>query len=210
MKADLWKTQDRMLKSAENWMAGFFGLEWFVVKFLWNRLGLTLSRTNNATIEVIIEEKNFNNSLAGSLNCPNNRNRTDWIGARNKWIDIYLTDGTYAFSTSRCFCFILTSTAVARFQNLTDGFEWTSIDVYSAQSLCSYETVAYGFSKFCDLFTYKEWQDFGYATDIFFSAGAGFHSPVGVSILVPEAHMILLLTQAAICRGRWDLATNRR
>ena len=25
------KTQDRMLKSAENFMAGFFGLEWYVV-----------------------------------------------------------------------------------------------------------------------------------------------------------------------------------
>lgn len=42
-------SQDRMLKSAENWMAGFFGLEW----------------TNNATLEVIIEQNNFNNSLAG-------------------------------------------------------------------------------------------------------------------------------------------------
>jgi hypothetical protein len=33
-------TQDRMLKSAEYFLAGFFGLEW----------------TNNATIEVIIEQ----------------------------------------------------------------------------------------------------------------------------------------------------------
>jgi hypothetical protein len=42
-------TQDRMLKSAEYFMAGFFGLEW----------------TQNATIEVIIEAEGFNNSLAG-------------------------------------------------------------------------------------------------------------------------------------------------
>lgn len=48
-------TQDRMLKSAEYFMAGFFGLEW----------------TNNATLEVIIEQGGLNNSLAGYMNCKN-------------------------------------------------------------------------------------------------------------------------------------------
>lgn len=48
-------TQDRMLKSCENFLSGFFGLEW----------------TNNATIEVIIEWGGFNNSLAGYMGCPN-------------------------------------------------------------------------------------------------------------------------------------------
>jgi hypothetical protein len=42
-------TQDRMLKSAENFMAGFFGLEW----------------TNNATLELMIAQSSFNNNLAG-------------------------------------------------------------------------------------------------------------------------------------------------
>jgi hypothetical protein len=71
-------TQDRMLKSAENWMAGFFGLEW----------------TNNATIEVIIEDNGFNNSLAGSLNCPNAYKMSSGDEARNTWIHKYLQDGT--------------------------------------------------------------------------------------------------------------------
>ena len=48
-------TQDRMLKSAENFMAGFFGLEW----------------TNNVTLEVIIEQNHYNNSLAGYYQCNN-------------------------------------------------------------------------------------------------------------------------------------------
>ena len=46
--------------------------------------------------------------------------------------------------------------------------------------MCPYETVAYGFSKFCDLFTYKEWRYFGYSIDLYFSSISGFNSPTGV------------------------------
>ncbi|KIE03226.1 3-phytase A precursor, partial [Metarhizium majus ARSEF 297] len=141
-------TQDRMLKSAENWMAGFFGLEW----------------PRNATIEVIIEQKGFNNSLAGSLNCPNANAKSSGNEAVNTWIHEYLKE------------------AQTRFQSMTEGFTWTIEDVYAAQTMCPYETVAYGSSKFCDLFTYKEWRDFGYSTDLFFSAISGFHSPTGRAV----------------------------
>ncbi|KAF7553288.1 hypothetical protein G7046_g7149 [Stylonectria norvegica] len=141
-------TQDRMLKSAENWMAGFFGLEW----------------TNNATIEVIIEEKGFNNSLAGALNCPNAYTKSSYKEARNTWIETYLAD------------------AVARFQKNTEGYDWTVLDVYAAQTMCPYETVAYGFSKFCDLFTYEEWEGFSYSIDLAFAAGSAFHHPTGRAV----------------------------
>lgn len=63
---------------------------------------------------------------------------------------------------------------------MTDGFTWTVDDVYAAQAMCPYETVAYGFSRFCDLFTYQEWQAFGYSIDLAFSSGSAFHSPTGV------------------------------
>lgn len=71
-------TQDRMLKSAEYFMAGFFGLEW----------------TNNATIEVIIEQDKFNNSLAGWLNCPN-AHKAPRLGskAQTVWVKSYLQNG---------------------------------------------------------------------------------------------------------------------
>ncbi|KHO00010.1 3-phytase A precursor [Metarhizium album ARSEF 1941] len=141
-------TQDRMLKSAENWLAGFFGLEW----------------PNNATIEVIIEENGFNNSLAGSLNCPNSYTKSPGNEARSAWTHEYLKD------------------AQKRFQTMTAGFTWTVEDVYAAQTMCPYETVAYGFSKFCDLFTYKEWRYFGYSVDLLFSSVSGFHSPTGRAI----------------------------
>ncbi|GJN68388.1 3-phytase A [Purpureocillium lilacinum] len=141
-------TQDRMLKSAENWMAGFFGLEW----------------PNNATIEVIIEKQGFNNSLAGSLNCPNADSKGPGNEARAKWIHTYLQDAT------------------TRFQALSEDFTWTVDDVYAAQTMCPYETVAYGFSKFCDLFTYEEWEGFGYSIDLFFSSYSAFHSPAGRAV----------------------------
>ncbi|GAO18775.1 hypothetical protein UVI_02052590 [Ustilaginoidea virens] len=141
-------TQDRMLKSAENWMAGFFGLEW----------------TNNATIEVIIEKRGFNNSLEGSLNCPNAYTKTPGNEARKAWTHKYL------------------QLAQKRFQSMTDGFNWTIEDIYAAQVMCPYETVAYGFSQFCDLFTYQEWRDFEYSIDLQFASVAGFHSPTGRAV----------------------------
>lgn len=71
-------TQDRMLKSAEYFVAGFFGLEW----------------PRNATIEVIIEEKGFNNSLAGYKNCPNGEFDHGGRNATAEWVQIYLQKGT--------------------------------------------------------------------------------------------------------------------
>lgn len=70
-----------------------------------------------------------------------------------------------------------------RFKGMTSGFEWTIEDVYAAQNMCPYETVAYGFSMFCDLFTYREWQDYGYSIDLYFSGNSAFHSPTGVSTI---------------------------
>ncbi|EGU78833.1 hypothetical protein FOXB_10655 [Fusarium oxysporum f. sp. conglutinans Fo5176] len=118
------------------------------------------SRTNNATIEVIIEAPGFNNSLAGGLNCPNS-DKADYVTPVAAWYEKYLKDAT------------------ARFNNVTKGFTWTPADVWAAQNMCPYETVAYGFSRFCDLFTYEEWEHFGYSIDLGFSLGAGFQSPVG-------------------------------
>lgn len=50
-------------------------------------------RTNNATIEVIIEGSNFNNSLAGSLACPNAYVKPSGSQARETWVNTYLQNG---------------------------------------------------------------------------------------------------------------------
>ncbi|KAK0662046.1 putative 3-phytase A precursor [Cercophora samala] len=141
-------TQDRMLKSAENFMAGFFGLEW----------------TRNATIEVIIEDAGYNNSLAGYLNCPNGNKVNGGSKAQEKWVEVYLQNAT------------------ERLGKLVEGYEWTVQDTYAAQTMCPYETVAYGFSKFCELFTYEEWLHFGYSIDLNFYGNDGLGSPVGRAI----------------------------
>jgi len=152
-------TQDRMLKSAEYFMAGFFGLEW----------------TKNATLEVIIEGNNFNNSLAGYDNC-NNSNLAVAKGGQNAsiiWQNNYLKNAT------------------ARLQALSPNFKWNISDAYNAQTLCPYETVAFGYSPWCSLFTYQEWLDFEYSIDLDFAGDNYFQSPTGRAIGIGYVEEVL-------------------
>ncbi|RNJ61289.1 hypothetical protein D7B24_000145 [Verticillium nonalfalfae] len=144
------RTTDRMLKSAEYFLAGFFGLEW----------------TNNATIEVIIEQSGFNNSLAGYLNCPNAWKHQVGTEASLDWQSRYLAN----------------ESATTRLQGLIEGYDWTIEDTYAAQTMCPYETVAYGYSRWCELFTYEEWLGFSYAVDLAFSGNNMFHNPTGRAV----------------------------
>lgn len=64
-------SQDRILKSAEYWLAGFFGFEW----------------TNYANLEVIIENAGFNNSLASYDTCTNNSKRSLYFRDLNDGTD---------------------------------------------------------------------------------------------------------------------------
>ncbi|EXJ54700.1 hypothetical protein A1O7_10041 [Cladophialophora yegresii CBS 114405] len=143
-------TQDRMLKSAEYFMAGFFGLEW----------------TQNASLVPIIEQNNFNITLAGYMNCNNSNNylSTGGNNASVIWENIYLADAT------------------KRLKALAGGYNWTVADSYNAQTLCPYEHVAFGYSQWCDLFTYEEWQGFEYSIDLQFNGNNGFGSPTGRAV----------------------------
>ncbi|KAJ5765836.1 hypothetical protein N7520_005395 [Penicillium odoratum] len=76
-------TSDRMLKSAENFLAGFFGLEW----------------TENANLLPIIEEAGFNNSLIGTYGCANALTYQESSAMAlpyKEWEAIYLKDRTIA------------------------------------------------------------------------------------------------------------------
>jgi hypothetical protein len=143
-------TEDRMLKSAEYFMAGFFGLEW----------------TNNATLEPIIEQTGYNNTLAGYFQCNNSNNylSTGGNNASLVWENIYLKDAT------------------ARFKSMAGGYNWTVADTYNLQTICPYETVAYGYSEICDVFTFEEWQGFEYSIDLQFQGNDGFESPTGRAV----------------------------
>jgi len=40
--------------------------------------------------------------------------------------------------------------------------------------------VAYGYSAFCNIFTYSEWANFEYAVDLYFAGTSSFQSPTGM------------------------------
>lgn len=97
---------------------------------------------------------------------------------------------------------IYLANATERIQEKISGFNWTISDsckwpFYTnqkkatltfpsppdyAQSLCSYETVALGFSHFCSLFTYDEWLGYEYSIDLSFAGGYGYQSPTGRAV----------------------------
>ncbi|KAF2128041.1 phosphoglycerate mutase-like protein [Dothidotthia symphoricarpi CBS 119687] len=136
-----------------------------------------LGWTQNATLELAIESPGFNNTLAGYKQC----NHSSWETAREslmEWVEIYLADAHKRFRA-----------------NITGDLDWTLSDTYNAQALCSYETVGLGFSHWCGLFTYEEWEGYEYALDIGFSAGTGFQSPVGRAIGVGYVEEVLARMQ---------------
>jgi len=47
------------------------------------------------------------------------------------------------------------------------GYELTIENIFTLQQMCAYETVAIGYSKFCELFTEEEWEGFNYALVLF-------------------------------------------
>jgi len=112
-------------------------------------------------------------------NCANSNNFRSAGGnnATVEWYTKYLADATI------------------RLRDLAPGFDWTVEDSYNAQSLCAYETVAFGFSPFCALFTYTEWQGYEYSIDIQFAGGNGFSSPTGRAIGIGYVQEILARLQ---------------
>ncbi|KAF2136563.1 uncharacterized protein K452DRAFT_322332 [Aplosporella prunicola CBS 121167] len=152
-------TQDRMTQSAEYFLTGFFGLGW----------------TQNATLELIIEEDGYNNSLAGYHMCNNSNAGVNQGGlnATKQWAEIYLVNAT------------------ERIKKQISGLDWELKDTYDAQSLCAYETVALGFSHFCSLFTYEEWLGYEYSVDLFFAGSNGFQAPTGRAVGIGYVQEIL-------------------
>ncbi|KAL4077052.1 histidine phosphatase superfamily [Scleroderma yunnanense] len=111
---------------------------------------------------ITIEARGFNNTLAPYRSCRNNEDRSKayrGIGPSTKWAARYLDK------------------ALKRLQRHVSGMELTVADLFSMQETCAYETVALGFSKFCELFTEEEWEGFDYAYDINFWYGVAFGSP---------------------------------
>ncbi len=84
-----------------------------------------------------------------------------------------------------------TKKATSRLNSMSTGFEWNSTWTYQAQQLCAYETVNLGYSKFCSLFTYQEWEDFEYSIDLDFIGTYGFLSPTARAVGVGYVEEVL-------------------
>ncbi|KAI0759394.1 histidine phosphatase superfamily [Trametes elegans] len=125
---------------------------------------------------ITIEDHGFNNSLAPSKTCPNAHDHAKGdraIPYVRQWAGTYLRD------------------ALARLQPQIKGFHLTIEDVYVMQQLCAYETVAIGYSKFCELFTEDEWKGFDYAVDLYFWYNSAFGSPVARALGVGYVQELL-------------------
>lgn len=96
---------------------------------------------------IIIEEENYNNTLAPWNACNNANGPIYEMGSwyQGNWTDVYLKD------------------TVKRLQRDLIGVELNTDIVYAMQEMCAYETVSIGYSRFCDLFTEEEWKGFEYS-----------------------------------------------
>lgn len=116
-----------------NFAAGFFGIPDYETSYYQ---------------EILIENGGFNSTLSPQVTCPNNGNHVagnlgGW--ATGNWTQVYL------------------NATVPRLQQYVTGLNLTTSDLYAMQQLCAYETVALGYSKFCELFTEEEWRGFDYS-----------------------------------------------
>jgi hypothetical protein len=110
---------------------------------------------------IMIENPGQNNTLAPFSNCNNSNNAVEAFGSiqATKWAQIYLQP------------------TLKRLSPLIKGYNLTSTDLIAMQQLCAYETVALGFSEFCDVFTEDEWESYEYFIDLQFWYGSGPGNP---------------------------------
>ncbi|KAG8911528.1 hypothetical protein FRC00_006334 [Tulasnella sp. 408] len=112
---------------------------------------------------ITYETPGVNNTLAPYMTCPNANSQTRAGRAKyyiNEWVSRYLKG------------------AAERLQKDVHGLDIGPFEAYNFQQLCAYETVALGYSQFCELFTEEEWEGFEYAMDMWFWYDSAFGSPV--------------------------------
>ncbi|WVQ78976.1 hypothetical protein IAT38_001068 [Cryptococcus sp. DSM 104549] len=146
------ESQDRMVKTTQNFAAGFFGVPEFL---------------DQVSIQLVVEAQGLNNSGAPYYACPNNN-----VPSRG-------SIGTSAYNdfTQNAY-----NSTLARLQKQLDGFDLLPTDVEAMLQLCAYETNALGYSSFCKLFTEEDFKNFDYAWDLSFYYSQGFGSPISAAL----------------------------
>lgn len=145
------ESQDRMVKTAQNFAAGFFGVPEFL---------------DQVSLEIVVEANGFNNTGAPYEVCKNAN-----VASR----------GSIGSTAATNFSAIAFASTVSRLQSSLTGVNLTTTDVVAMLQLCSYETDALGYSQFCKLFTQEEFKNYEYYYDISFYYNNGYGSPVAAA-----------------------------
>ncbi|KAK0557860.1 hypothetical protein OC846_000154 [Tilletia horrida] len=117
---------------------------------------------DSVNLEIQIEANHFNSTISPWFACPNGGKAAQkGYKESNDWIES-------AFRST-----------AERLSQHVEGFKFNATLAYAAMQTCSYETVAFGRSDFCGLFTKDEWLAYEYAWDLNFHGSYGPGSPTG-------------------------------
>jgi hypothetical protein len=145
------QSQDRMVKTANNFAAGFFGVPEYL---------------DQVNIEILVETPGLNNSGAPYEVCNNSN-----VASR----------GSIGSTVSNAFAATAFNATLARLNSQVSGINFTATDAIAMLQLCSYETQALGYSAFCALFTQEDFINYEYYYDLSFYYNNGPGSPVAAA-----------------------------
>lgn len=140
-----------MVKTAENFAAGFFGVPEYL---------------DQVSIELMVETSGVNNTGAPYDTCPNSN-----VASR----------GSLGSTAASAFAKQAFNGTIFRLQSNINGVQFDSTDIIDMLQLCSYETDALGYSAFCGLFTEEDFKNYEYYYDISFYYNNGAGSPVAAA-----------------------------
>jgi hypothetical protein len=98
--------------------------------------------------------------------------------------------GNFGNVQSAAWANVYTKSAIKRLQPHIKGFKLNATTIVAMQQLCSYETVALGFSAFCDLFTEEEMKGYDYFFNVQFWYSNG---PGGATVAAQYVILFLLV-----------------
>ncbi|KAF2643781.1 phosphoglycerate mutase-like protein [Massarina eburnea CBS 473.64] len=145
------QSQDRMVKTANNFAAGFFGVPEYL---------------DQVSIEILVEAPGVNNSGAPYDVCDN-------ANAESK--------GSIGNTVATEFADNAFNTTITRLQSQVEGITLTPTDTIAMLQLCAYETHALGYSAFCPIFSQEDFLNLEYYYDLLFYYNNGPGSPVSAA-----------------------------
>ncbi|KAI1141639.1 phosphoglycerate mutase-like protein [Hypoxylon sp. FL0543] len=145
------ESQDRMVKTTQNFAAGFFGVPEYL---------------DQVSIEILVETAGVNNSGAPYEVCDNSN-----VASR----------GGIGNTMASKFAKNVFNATIERLNSQVSGLNFTTTDILAMLQLCSYETIALGYSAFCGLFSQEDFLNYEYFYDISFYYNNGPGSPVSAA-----------------------------